>query len=149
VAHEEPKQPGKGVLGAGNYGGIQNVGEPTGKSGQPEHAQGGKKYGRPRVAGKPPGKSRPATGRPDHAKEKGFDGKPGKVTLCHKGRVTTSVGAPAKPRAPEPRRQTRCRVLLAFTARCGAEPVTTRAWTSGSPRGSLVRYGCFRGTDPL
>ena len=65
------------------------MGEPTGK------LQGGKKYGKSRVAGKPPGKSRPATGRPDHAGEKGFDGNPGKVTICHKNRVTISVGAPA------------------------------------------------------
>jgi hypothetical protein len=97
VVHEEPKEPGKGNPGAGNYGGIQDdnriekAGKPTGKPGKPEHAQGGKKYGKPRVAGKP------ATGRPDHAGEKGSDGNPGKVTLCHKGRVTISVGAPAKP----------------------------------------------------
>jgi hypothetical protein len=103
VVHEEPKGPGKGNPGAGNYGGIQDdnrierAGEPTSKPGKPEHAQGGKKYGKPRVAGKPPGKSRPATGRPDHAGEKRFDGNPGKVTICHKERVTISVGAPAKP----------------------------------------------------
>jgi len=99
VVHEEPKEAGKEEPGAGNYGGIQNdkriekAGAPTGK---PEHAQGGKKYGKPRVAGKPPGKSGPATGRPDHAGEKGFDGKPGKVILCHKTGVTISVGAPAQ-----------------------------------------------------
>ncbi len=103
VVDEEPKEPGKGDPGAKNYGGIQDdsgieeVGRPTGKPGKPEHAQGGKEYGRPRVAGKPPGKSRPATGRPDDAGEKGFDGNPGKVTLCHKDRVTIWVGAPAKP----------------------------------------------------
>jgi hypothetical protein len=103
VVHEEPKEPGKGHPGAGNYGGIQNdnrvdkAGEPTGKAGKPEHAQGGKKYDKPRVAGKPPGKIRPATGRPDHAGEKRFGGNPGKVTICHKNRVTISVGAPAKP----------------------------------------------------
>jgi len=101
VVHEEPKEPGKGAPGAGNYGGIQNdgriekAGELTGKPGKPEHVQGGKKYGKPRVAGKPPGKSRPATVRPDHAGEKGFDGNLGKVILCHKARVTISVGAPA------------------------------------------------------
>ena len=100
VVHEEPKEPGKGGPGAGNYGGIQDenriekAGEPTGK---PEHARGGKKYGKPRVAGKLPGKSRPATRRPDHAGKKGFEGNPGKVTLCHKNRVTISVGAPAEP----------------------------------------------------
>jgi hypothetical protein len=100
VVHEEPKESGKEDPGAGNYGGIQNdnriekAGAPTGK---PEHAQGGKKYGKPRVAGKPPGKSGPATGRPDQAREKGFDGKPGKVTLCPKTGVTISVGAPAEP----------------------------------------------------
>jgi hypothetical protein len=103
VVPEEPKEAGKGDPGARNYGGIQDdsgieeVGEPTGKPGKPEHAQGGKKYGEPRVSGKPPGKSRPATGRPDDAGEKWFDGKLGKVTLCHKDRVTITVGAPAKP----------------------------------------------------
>ena len=100
VVHEELKEPGKEDPGAGTYGGIQDAnsiektGEPTGK---PKYAHGGKKYGEPPVAGKPPGKSRSATGRPDHGGEKGFDGNPGKVTICHKGRVTISVGAPAKP----------------------------------------------------
>ena len=100
VVHEEPKEPGKEDPGAGTYGGIQDdnsiekTGEPTGK---PKYAPGGKKYGEPPVAGKPPGKSRSATGRPDHGGEKGFDGNPGKVTICHKGRVTISIGAPAKP----------------------------------------------------
>jgi hypothetical protein len=88
--HEEQKEPGKGETGAGNYGGIQD-------DNKPEHAQGGKKYGKPRVVGKPPGKSKPATGRPDDAGEKGFDGNPGKITLCHKERATISVGAPAWP----------------------------------------------------
>jgi hypothetical protein len=103
VVHEEPKEPGKEDPGAGNYGGIQDdnmiekAGEPIGKPGKPEHAQGSKKYGKPPVAGKPPGKSRPATGRPDHAGEKGLDGNPAKVTLCHKARVTISVGKPATP----------------------------------------------------
>src|SRR5215212_4637132 len=69
VVHEEPKEPGKEDPGAGTYGGIQDytsiekTGEPTGK---PKYAPGGKKYGEPPVAGKPPGKSRSATGRPDH-----------------------------------------------------------------------------------
>ncbi len=103
VVREEPKEPGKGDPGAANYGGIQNdnrvekAGESTGKAGKPEHAQGGKKYDKPRLAGKPPSKIRPATGRPDHAGEKRFGGNPGKVTICHKNRVTISVGAPAKP----------------------------------------------------
>ena len=109
VVRKEPKGPGKGDPGAGRYGGtreddrIEKARGPTGKPGKPEHAQGGKKYGKGRVAGEPPGKSRPATGRPDHAGEKEFDGKPGKVTLCHKAGVThkvgvtISVGAPAKP----------------------------------------------------
>ena len=103
VVHGEPREPGKGDPGARNYGGIQddnrieNAGEPTGKPGRPEHAQGGKKYGKPRVAGKPPGKSRPATRRPDDAGEKRFGGNPGKIILCHKNRVTISVGAPAEP----------------------------------------------------
>jgi len=103
VVHEVPKEPRKGDPGAGNYGGIQDdsgievAGQPTGKPGKPENAQGGKKYGKSRVAGKPPGKSRPATGRPDDAGAKRFDGNPGKVTLCHKDKVTISVGAPAEP----------------------------------------------------
>ena len=99
VMPEEPKEPGKADPGAGNYGGIQDdngieeVGEPAaGRPGKPEHARGGKKYGRPRVVGKPPGKS-----RPEGLGERRFDGNPGKVTLCHKDRVTISVGAPAKP----------------------------------------------------
>jgi hypothetical protein len=100
VVVEDQKKFGKGDPGAGNDGGIQNdnriekAGKPAGK---PEHAQGGKKYGKQRVAGKPPGKSRPAPGRPDHAGKKGFEGNPGKVTLCHKEKVTISVGAPAEP----------------------------------------------------
>jgi hypothetical protein len=109
VLQEEPKESGKEDPGAGNYGGIQDdnrierAGKPTSKPAKPEYVQGGKRYSKPRVAGKPPGKSRPATGRPDHAGEKEFDGKPGKVTLCHKAGVThkvgvtISVGAPAKP----------------------------------------------------
>jgi hypothetical protein len=109
VLQEEPKESGKEDPSAGNYGGIQDdnrierAGKPTSKPAKPEYVQGGKRYGKPRVAGKPPGKSRPATGRPDHAGEKEFDGKPGKVTLCHKAGVThkvgvtISVGAPAKP----------------------------------------------------
>ena len=102
VVYEEPKEPGKGDPGAGNYGGIQDdngieAGEPTGKPNKPEHAQGGKKYGKQRVAGMPPGKSKPATDRPDDAGEKGFDGNHAKITLCHKDRVTIWVGAPAKP----------------------------------------------------
>lgn len=103
VVREEPEGLGKGGSGAGSYGGIrednriEKAGWPTDKPGKPEHAQGGKKYGKARVAGEPPGKSRPATGRPDHAGKKGFGGNPGKVTLCHKNRVTISVGAPAEP----------------------------------------------------
>jgi hypothetical protein len=54
-----------------------------------EPAQGGKKYGKPRVVGKPPGKSGPDTSRPDDAGVKRFEGNPDKVTI--------SVGAPAKP----------------------------------------------------
>jgi hypothetical protein len=103
VVRKEPKGPGKGDPGAGSYGGIreddriENAGGPTGKPGKPEHARGGKKYGKARVAGGPPGKSRPAKDRPDHAVKKGIGGNPGKVTLCHKNRVTISVGAPAEP----------------------------------------------------
>ena len=94
VVRKEPKGPGKGDPGAGSYGGIweddriEKAGGPTGKPDKPEHA---------RVAGEPPGKSRPAKDRPDHAGKKGIGGNPGKVTLCHKNRVTISVGAPAEP----------------------------------------------------
>jgi hypothetical protein len=103
VVRKEPKGPGKGDPGAGRYGGtreddrIEKARGPTGKPGKPEHARGGKKYGKARVAGEPPGKSRPAKDRPDHAGKKGIGGNPGKVTLCHKNRVTISVGAPAEP----------------------------------------------------
>jgi hypothetical protein len=103
VVRKETKGPGKGDPGAGSYGGIreddriEKAGGPTGKPGKPEHAWGGKKYGKARVAGEPPGKSRPAKDRPDHAVKKGIGGNPGKVTLCHKNRVTISVGAPAEP----------------------------------------------------
>jgi len=88
VVPEEPKEPGKGDPGARNYAGFQNDGRIV-KAGEPEHAQ-GKKYGKLRVAGKPPGKC-----RPDHAGVKGFDGNLGKITLCHKARVPISVGSPA------------------------------------------------------
>jgi len=103
VVPEEPKEFRKGDPGAGNYGGTRNdggieeAGAPAGKPGKPEPAQGGNRYGKPRVAGEPPGKSRPDAGRPEDVGEKRFDGNPGKVTLCHKDRVTISVGAPAKP----------------------------------------------------
>jgi hypothetical protein len=109
VVREEPKEPGKGDPGAGNHGGIQDdngieeAGQPAGKPGKPEPAQGSKKYGKRRVAGKPPGKSRPDTGRPDDAGAKGFDGNPDKVTLCHKDKVTISVGVLAKPAPCSPR----------------------------------------------
>jgi hypothetical protein len=100
VVREVPKGPGKGDPGAGSYGGIREdnrIEKAGGPNGKPEHAQGGKKYGKARAAGEPPGKSKPATGRPDHAGKKRFDGNPGKVILCHKDRVTISVGAPAEP----------------------------------------------------
>jgi hypothetical protein len=98
VVREEPKGTSKADPVAGSYGGlrddnrIEKVGRPTDKPGKPEHAQGGKA----RAAGEPPGKSRSATGRPERAGKKGFEGNPGKVTLCHKDRVTISVGAPAE-----------------------------------------------------
>ncbi|CAA9450357.1 hypothetical protein AVDCRST_MAG82-3748 [uncultured Rubrobacteraceae bacterium] len=96
VVPEEPKEPG-----AGNYGGVKDesgievADEPAARSGKPEHARGGKKYGMLRETGKPehPGKP-PVRGR---AGEKRAGGSLGKVTLCHKGRVTISVGAPAEP----------------------------------------------------
>jgi hypothetical protein len=106
VVSEEPKEPGKGDPGAGNYGriqddnGIEEAGQPAGKPGKPEPAKGGKKYGKLRVAGKPPDNSRPDTGRPDDAGAKGFDGNPDKITHCHKDKVTISVGAPARPAHP-------------------------------------------------
>ena len=96
VVPEEPEEPG-----AGNYGGIEETDEPAARPGKPEHAQGGKKNGLLRQTGRPehPGKP-PVRGKPDDvgkAGEKLAGGNPGKVTLCHKGRVTISVGAPAEP----------------------------------------------------
>jgi hypothetical protein len=102
VVPEEPEEPG-----AGNYGGIQEdngieeANEPAAKAGKPVHPQGGKKKGMLRETGKAehPGKP-PIRGKPDgvgKAGEKLAGGNLGKVTLCHKGRVTISVGAPAEP----------------------------------------------------
>ncbi len=76
--HEEQKEPGKGETGAGNYGGIQGdnrieeAGEPTGKPNKPEHAQGGKKYGKPRAAGKPPARAGPTLADPTMPERKGL-----------------------------------------------------------------------------
>jgi hypothetical protein len=96
VEPKEPKEPG-----AMNYGGIEETDEPAARPGKPEHAQGGKKNGLLRQTGRPehPGKS-PVRGGPGDvgkAGEKRAIGNPEKVTLCHKGRVTISVGAPAEP----------------------------------------------------
>jgi hypothetical protein len=107
VAPQEPQQAGGGNPGAGNQGGIGNgngsdvSGEPAARPGMPEHALGGKQDRVVRGTGKPehPGKP-PVRGKPDHVGEAGEEragGNPGKVTLCHKNRVTISVGAPAKP----------------------------------------------------
>ena len=100
MVREEQKKPGRRDPGAENYGGIQDdsrTEKAVGPTGKPERTQGGKKFGEPRVAGKPPAKSGPSTGRPDHAGEKRFDGDRGKIVFCHKDRVTISVGAPAEP----------------------------------------------------
>jgi hypothetical protein len=96
VEPKEPKEPG-----AMNYGGFEETDEPAARPGKPEHAQGGKKNGLLRQTGRPehPGKS-PVRGGPGDvgkAGEKRAIGNPEKVTLCHKGRVTISVGAPAEP----------------------------------------------------
>jgi hypothetical protein len=102
VVPEEPEEPG-----AGNYGGIQEdngieeANGPAAKAGKPVHPQGGKKKGMLRETGRPehPGKS-PGRGKPNGVGKAGENlagGNPGKVTLCHKGRVTISVGAPAEP----------------------------------------------------
>ena len=67
-----------------------------------------KNHGKPGYAGRADHPGRPAgqgkpewAGRPEHAGddegEGGVRGNPGKVTLCHKDRVTISVGAPAEP----------------------------------------------------
>lgn len=102
VVPEEPEEPG-----AGNYGGIQEdngieeANEPAAKAGKPEHAQGGKKKGMLRETGKPEHPRKPPIrGKPDGVGKAGVKragGNLGKVTLCHKGRVTISVGAPAEP----------------------------------------------------
>ena len=98
----EPKEPKESKEpGAVNYGGTEETEEPAARPGKPEHAQGGKKNGllrqtgRPEHPGKPPVKGGP--GDVGKAAEKRAVGNPGKVTLCHKGRVTISVGAPAEP----------------------------------------------------
>ena len=106
MAPEEPQQPG-GDPGAGNPGGIGDgngtdvSGEPAARPGKPEHAQGGKQNRVVRETGKPEHlEEPPVRGKPDHvgaAGEERAGGNPGKVTLCHKNRVTISVGAPAKP----------------------------------------------------
>jgi len=71
------------------------------KPGKPEKAKSGKKngqrqgIGKPGNPGKPAGKGRPVdAGKPEKEQT---GGNPGKVTLCHKDRVTISVGAPAEP----------------------------------------------------
>ena len=70
------------------------------KHGKPQNA------GRPDVTGKPEGNGKPgAAGEPEQVGRSGeagegreeSGGNPGKVTLCHKDRVTISVGAPAEP----------------------------------------------------
>ena len=85
----------------GDGNGTDVSGGPAARPGKPEHAQGGKQNRVVRETGKPehPGKP-PVGGKPDHvgaAGEERAGGNPGKVTLCHKNRVTISVGAPAKP----------------------------------------------------
>jgi hypothetical protein len=99
VEPKEPKEPKE--PGAMNYGGIEETDEPVARPGKPEHTQGGKKNGLLRQTGRPehPGKSSVRGGPGDVGKagEKRAIGNPDKVTLCHKGRVTISVGAPAEP----------------------------------------------------
>ena len=107
VAPQEPQQAGGGNPGAGNQGGIGNgngsdvSGKPAARPGKPEHELGGKQDRvvrgtvKPEHPGKPPVRGKP--GRVGEAGEEPAGGNPGKVTLCHKNRVTISVGAPAKP----------------------------------------------------
>ena len=101
VAPREPQQPGGEDPGAGNHGGTDVSGKHAARPGKLEHAQGGKQERVVRGTGKPehPGKP-PVRGKPDHVGEAGEEragGNPGKVTICHKNRVTISVGAPARP----------------------------------------------------
>ena len=107
VMPEKPGEPGGVDTGVGNRGGVQKgngieeAGEPAGGPRPPEHAQGGKRNGIPRQTGKPerPGKP-PAGTKPQGVGKAGEErsrGNPGKVIICHKGRVTISVGAPAQP----------------------------------------------------
>jgi hypothetical protein len=104
---EKPKKPGGDDTGVGNRGGLQKgngigaAGEPAGGPRPPEHARGGKSYGIVRQNGKPERPGKPPVGAKPQgvgkAGEEGARGNPGKVTICHKGRVTISVGAPAQP----------------------------------------------------
>ena len=101
---EEPQRPGEEDPGAVNHGGVGDEtgmsGEPAARPGGPEHPQGGKQNRVVRETGGPPPGGPPARGRPDGVGEVGEEragGNPGKVTLCHKNRVTISVGAPARP----------------------------------------------------
>ena len=102
VVPEEPQRPGEEDPGAVNHGGVGNgtgmSGEPAARPGGPEHPQGGKQSRVVRETGGPAPGGPPA--RPDGVGEVGEEragGNQGKVTLCHKNKVTISVGAPAKP----------------------------------------------------
>ena len=92
----------------------EEAGKPVGRPGKLDRlsrAEVGKKHGKPEDAGrldrpgKPSGNGktdrvRPDTGEPGdagEAEERESAGNPGKVTLCHKDKVTISVGAPAEP----------------------------------------------------
>ena len=93
----------------------QESGKPAGRPGRPDRisrAEVGEKHGKPEEAGrldrpssKPsgngkPDRVRPDTGKPEdagEAEERELAGNPGKVTLCHKDKVTISVGVPAEP----------------------------------------------------
>lgn len=93
------------------------AGDPAGKPDEPgildrpRVAENATMHGTPEVVGRPDHPGNPAdTGRPEDAgraeqagepdaedEGEGAGGNPGKVTLCHKNKVTISVGAPAKP----------------------------------------------------
>ena len=110
VAPEKPKEPGAGGTGVGNRVGVQKgngigeAGKPAVGPRPPEHAQGSKKNGIPQQTSKPEHPAKPPVrGKPEDVGKAGHErarGNPGKVIICHKGRVTISVGAPAQPAHP-------------------------------------------------
>ena len=99
-APEQPREHEKETTGVRNYGGNQGNNRIE-RAGEPVHAQAGRGGGIPGPKGKPERPVKPPVEKkPDDGGEVGEEragGNPGKVIICHKGRVTISVGAPARP----------------------------------------------------